>query len=300
MNEQNLDLVRFVSASDYASADAALEAYAESFVRTQLGGVRVLHKNAAAHKIRATALYSLLMFLVISVRMFYHEVPATLWYTILAVLTFTWCTTLRRSGSGAALRKKMAEMPDAEIENVLISECDNMVSRSRVELIEVLMLGAAAVLLLVFFMKPHMIFEKNADGYGVRYYTYSLLPEEHIVVPHTWKGEPVTEIRGHVFCSMNSFSGIRLPRGLREIRGNTFEDCRKLRSIVIPEGVTRIGGHAFRRCRELESVTVPSTLQYVGSSAFRDCSSLKRITLPVFCEVNERAFKDSPTEIIRK
>jgi hypothetical protein len=67
--------------------------------------------------------------------------------------------------------------------------------------------------------------------------------------------------------------------------------------VEIPEGVTRIGGHAFHSCHRLEEAVIPYTVNEIGSSAFRQCERLESIDLPAGCEVNERAFKNSPTQI---
>ena len=63
--------------------------------------------------------------------------------------------------------------------------------------------------------------------------------------------------------------------------------------------MTRIGGHAFYGDSNLSEVqlTSNSKLNEIGSSAFRQCSSLYSITIPRTTYVNERAFKESPTNI---
>lgn len=109
--------------------------------------------------------------------------------------------------------------------------------------------------------------------------------------------EGITAIHAYAFNNCSSLVSITLPSGITEIRANTFENCTSLTSIDIPEGVTRIAAHAFRGCSALAEVDVPSTVTEIGSSAFRDCDSLKEIYLPMNCVVNERAFKDSPTDV---
>ena len=110
----------------------------------------------------------------------------------------------------------------------------------------------------------------------------------------------ITEIHGEVFQNCSSLKNIILPSKITEIRGNTFENCTSLESIEIPYGVTRIGGHAFYGCSSLKSVTLPNSLIEIGSSAFRRCDSLSTISIPRNTIVNERAFKESPTQITRR
>jgi hypothetical protein len=144
-----------------------------------------------------------------------------------------------------------------------------------------------------------MIFEKNdMGGYSVRYYTASLMPEQTVVVPETHNGLPVNEIRGNVFQWLD-FTEITLPSGLTQIRASSFEGCKNLRSIDIPYGVTRIAAHAFCDCASLQYVNVPATVEEIRSSAFRRCYHLFEIKIPARTVVNEKAFKESPTRIIR-
>lgn len=109
----------------------------------------------------------------------------------------------------------------------------------------------------------------------------------------------ITTIHGYAFRNCSYLKTIILPAGITEIRGYCFENCTNLESIQIPEGVTRIGAHAFMGCRALENVTVPSTVREIGSSAFRKCPSLHTIRIPGEATVDERSFKESPTEVIR-
>lgn len=109
----------------------------------------------------------------------------------------------------------------------------------------------------------------------------------------------ITAIHGEVFVNCTLLKDVVLPSKITEIKGNTFENCRSLTSINIPTGVKRIGGHAFYGCTRLASVTVPSTVTEIGSSAFRNCTSLKTIRIPKEAYINEKAFKSSPTQIIK-
>ena len=111
--------------------------------------------------------------------------------------------------------------------------------------------------------------------------------------------DTLTYLGGEAFYDASSLKSIKLSNQLPEIRGNTFENCTSLESIFIPDSVTRIGGHAFYGNSSLKRVylTPNSKLTEIGSSAFRRCDSLRNIGLPGNVSVNERAFKESPTNI---
>ena len=279
-NETNYeDIASFVNPNHFDTPDAALDAYVKYYLQERFKNRILVHKSTARKKIAATIIYALLLFLSISLRMFYHTYRDA-FDTVIILSSIIWLISFCRFKTGKALRNKILTTPDADIDNVLAGECDSMVERKKIIATNVLIVAGTLLVLALVFRKPYMIFEKNDSGYTLRYYTYSLFPERHIVIPDTWKGEPVTEIRGDVFFRMNSISTIDLPKGLKEIRGNTFENCRKLESVHIPKKVKRIGGYAFSGCVSLERVEFPKGLKKIGGYAFSDCLSLRQAELP--------------------
>lgn len=109
----------------------------------------------------------------------------------------------------------------------------------------------------------------------------------------------VTYIGGEVFKNATKLKSAKLSKNISEIRGSSFENCKSLKEIDIPDNVTRIGGHAFYGNTSLKKVNITenSNLKEIGSSAFRLCDSLREITIPRDTYVNERAFKESPTDV---
>jgi len=110
----------------------------------------------------------------------------------------------------------------------------------------------------------------------------------------------VSTIGGNAFEGCTKLRNVSLPSAITEIHGDTFHECKSLEEIDIPEGVTRIGGSAFRDCESLMRAALPSTLHVIGSSAFRNCGNLKSVTIPADCMVDDRAFKESPTKVVRE
>lgn len=129
---------------------------------------------------------------------------------------------------------------------------------------------------------------------GGAFYNASKIKE--IELPDT-----LTFLGGESFYGATSLETIKLSENLTEIRGDTFEYCSSLKSITIPDKVKRIGAHAFYEASSLSEVIISerSNLQEIGSSAFRRCYSLYNISIPSITYVNERAFKESPTNITK-
>ena len=295
-----LSLDQFMSSGIFAykTADDALRAYVKEALKQQNGGKGLVHREAAVKQLLATLAAVAVMFIDIAVMMLYHRnIPVFL--GILAVAGLALWFAHRRVNTSAALVGKMAAMPDADVQAVLAGELDQMVSSRWVTLGKAAMGVIAVVALIVLFAEPHMIFEDNASGCGLRFYTWSFRPVANVVVPDTYEGKPVTAIRGNVFQGLGAIRTVKLPKGITEIRGYTFDGCRNLQSINIPQGVTRIGGHAFYGCSSLKDVKFPSSLEEIGSSAFRRCASLSKVRIPAGCNVNSRAFKESPTRVER-
>lgn len=111
--------------------------------------------------------------------------------------------------------------------------------------------------------------------------------------------DTLTYMGGETFYKAKSLKSVKLSNNLEEIRGDSFEYCTSLESITIPDSVRRIGGHAFYGDSSLHEVKISenSKLNEIGSSAFRLCPELYDITLPKGVDINERAFKESPTDV---
>ena len=72
---------------------------------------------------------------------------------------------------------------------------------------------------------------------------------EHIVIPSTYNGKPVTVI---------------LEKGFTNSSGsNTY-----LKSIVIPSSIVEIGASAFEYCTEIENLVIPASVVTIGNYAF--------------------------------
>ncbi len=266
-------------------------------------------------------IYSIIMFIIISIFMFYHTYGG-LFLLIGIVGTIIFIAVLGSFNIEKYLVKETKKRPDEKISYIVSSVLQGTRGKNVLDvfvpiLLVLLVIGAVLYL----YSEPHMIFEKQSEGYAVRYYTYGIFKNnKKIVVPKKHNGKNVIgirgdtfknvytvqevvlpptikEIRGGAFQNCNNLETINLPEGIDEIHGSTFEGCRSLKSIAIPKGVTRIGGSAFRDCYNLTEVTIPVSVGEIGSSAFRN-TGISKVCISNSTYVNERAFKETYADIV--
>ena len=258
--------------------------------------------DTAKRKLIASLVFAVVLGAEAAWLMLYHSVspdgsagPVVL----IAIEAILFVVFFARQNLGRSLVRQIIRRPDDNLDNILISQVSGARNGLITRLLMLLPIAAVICVICLVAQKPHMIFEKNdLGGYSVRYYTWSLKQEVDVIIPETYKGLPVNEIRGNVFQNLD-FSHITLPSGLTQIRASTFENCRWLEEIVIPEGVTRIASHAFCDCHRLKSAVIPSTVTEIGSSAFRRCYYLDEVAVPAGASINEKAFKESGTRVNR-
>ncbi len=149
---------------------------------------------------------------------------------------------------------------------------------------------------------PHtsgLEFAVYEDGYKVTGYTGT---DTDIVIPKTYKGKQVLQLKSSLFYNNATITSVSLPDGLvsigggafmgctgltgefvlpssvREIGGSTFYNCSGITSVTIPDGVTSISAAMFNGCTMLETLSIPSTVAYVGLNAFANCDNLQYTT----------------------
>lgn len=273
-----------------------------------------------AKKFIATLIYVAICFIVISLYVFYHTYLA-LDILIILVSTLFYILLTSKYTFSKYIQTEVRKRPDTKISYIVSSSVSQAVPVNilhillRLSLIGVLIVGCYFL-----YKEPHYIYEKQENGYALRYYTYGLFKQEsEIVIPEEYNNMPVfgirgdtfknvrsiktvtlpntiTEIRGGAFQGCSNLVSINLPPKITEIHGSTFEDCYSLEEIEIPEGVTRIGGSAFRNCSNLRSASIPQSVKEIGSSAFRN-TSLRSVCISSGASVNERAFKGTYVSI---
>ncbi len=101
----------------------------------------------------------------------------------------------------------------------------------------------------------------------------------HLVIPATIEGYPVTKIGDQAFWG-----------------------CESLVSVTLPEGVTYIGDCAFINCYGLTEISIPSTVTEIHPWAFKDCLGLMAINVAeentIFCSVDGVLYTESMNTLL--
>lgn len=125
-----------------------------------------------------------------------------------------------------------------------------------------------------------LIYELEGDTYTVT----GIGDETIVVIPETYRGIPVTAIRGHhgtgAFARKNIIS-VTIPDSITEIGQNTFNNCSMLKEVLISENssLSFIGNNAFSGNSSLKSIYIPKGVAHIGDSAFNNCGALDNITV---------------------
>ena len=271
-------------------------------------------------KMIMTIIYVVITFIITTLYVAYHTyvvLDISIWLVATGVFIYmTYKYNIRKY-----IEKEVKKRPDEKISYIISSVLSSATPGGYFTIfIQIGLITALLVGIFFLYKEPHMIFERQANGYHVRYYTIGIVKnEKKITIPKKYKNKPVVGIRGDVFKNVRTveiinlpstieeirggafqncvnLKSINLPMGIDEIHGSTFEGCRSLESIMIPEGVMRIGGSAFRDCYSLKEATIPRTVAEIGSSAFRN-TGLSEVCISRSTDVNERAFKGTSTKI---
>lgn len=133
-------------------------------------------------------------------------------------------------------------------------------------------------------------YELNAEGTGYIIKTF-VNPnyEGDVVLPSSFNGLPVTELRESLFYNCPNLGTVTIPNSVTTIGGNCFEgskvkkvifgsgadipsyccyNCSQLTEIVLPEGITKINYNAFYRTGLSGLLYLPDSVESVNSDAF--------------------------------
>jgi len=140
--------------------------------------------------------------------------------------------------------------------------------------------------------------QNNEGGYTV---TAGSCRSDHVVIPYSYNGKPVTSIGKGAFKDLTvgsvaySMKSVVIPDSVTSIGDEAFYHCYHLTKVVFGEGscLKTIGNSAFAECIELSEITFPLSLVKIGDDAFYRCIVLKSLDLKnnaQLTEIGESAF----------
>lgn len=113
----------------------------------------------------------------------------------------------------------------------------------------------------------------------------------NIIIPDTYDGKPVTEIKQDAFSDNLKIQTIILPKTLKRIQKRAFCGCKYLKEIEIPNSVIHIDEDVFFYCISLEKITLSNNLKSIPYRTFSHCFKLQDFILPDSIEtIVEHAF----------
>lgn len=176
------------------------------------------------------------------------------------------------------LKKEVKSRPDEKISNIVMSIKTSMIYDNYKALRLILCL-VAMIIPLIIFKDPRIMYEKQGDGYAVRFYTFGLTNFKTATIPNIYNNKNVISLRGNTFSNMPFLEKVTLPDSIVEIRGQAFKNDSKLVSVNIPKNLEYLGGGSFYGCKSIKKVNLPDTLTYMGGETFYEASSLTNIKL---------------------
>lgn len=116
---------------------------------------------------------------------------------------------------------------------------------------------------------------------------------EHITIPSSYNGKPVTAIGNSAFDineNKRVIKSVVIPNTIKTIGKYAFLGC-ELTSIIIPKNVTYLGGGAFSFC-ELTTIDIPGSIEILRNMTFMYCRSLTTVNIGEGVRViEEQAFQ---------
>ena len=220
-------------------------------------------------------IFSILVFIYISM-IFFHFPLLT--YIIGIIILILFFAISRKFNLVKMIAKEIKARPTEKMDNIIINIV-NSLTEDNLLTFKICSFLVAVFLPLMIFMTPKIFYEKQGDGYAVRFYAYGLLNYKSATIPEEYKGKKVIALRGNTFSNMYFLEKVTLPDTIKEIRGQTFKYDWKLTEVNMPKNLEYLGGGAFYNCISLKKISLPDTLTYMGGETFYNATSLEYVKL---------------------
>lgn len=220
-------------------------------------------------------IFSILVFVFITLIFFHFPIYT---YIIGIVILFIFYRLVRKYNLIKYLQKQLKSRPSEKISNIIMNVKTTFV-KDNSKTTFIICLLVAAILPLIIFSSPRILYEKVDGGYAVRYYIFGVTNFRKVTIPETYKNEKIVSLRGNTFSNMPLLESVSLPDTITEIRGQAFKNCKRLTNVNIPKNLEYLGGGAFYNAKSLKSIVLPNTLTYLGGESFYGAKSLEYVKL---------------------
>ena len=220
-------------------------------------------------------IFSILVFIYISM-IFFHFPLLT--YIMGIIILIVFFVISRKFNLVKMIAKEIKARPTEKMDNIIINIVNNL-TEDNLLIFKICSFLVAVFLPLMIFMTPKIFYEKQDDGYAVRFYAYGLLNYKSATIPEEYRGKKVIALRGNTFSNMYFLEKVTLPDTIKEIRGQTFKYDWKLTEVNMPKSLEYLGGGAFYNCISLKKISLPDTLTYMGGETFYNATSLEYVKL---------------------
>lgn len=220
-------------------------------------------------------IFSILVFVYISM-IFFHFPLLT--YILGIIILIVFFVISRKFNLVKMIAKEIKARPTEKMDNIIINIVNSLTDDNLLTF-KICSFLVAVFLPLMIFMTPKIFYEKQGDGYAVRFYAYGLLNYKSATIPEEYKGKKVIALRGNTFSNMYFLEKVTLPDTIKEIRGQTFKYDWKLTEVNMPKNLEYLGGGAFYNCISLKKISLPDTLTYMGGETFYNATSLEYVKL---------------------
>jgi len=221
-------------------------------------------------------IFSILLFVFVSLIFFHFPIYT---YVIGMIILIIFFFATRKFSLLKFLAKEVKSRPTEKISNIVMNVSNTLVpnTSNRLKIIGVLI---AVLLPMIIFESPRIMYEKQDDGYAVRFYTIGVRNFRTATIPESHNGEKVVELRGNCFSNIPFLQSVTLPDTLVSIRGQAFKNDINLESVNMPKDLEYLGGSAFYNCKKIKNIEFSDKLTEIKGNTFEGCTSLRSVKIP--------------------
>ena len=123
-------------------------------------------------------------------------------------------------------------------------------------------------------------YKLNKDGKSYSVIGIGDFTADHLVIPDTYEGKPVTTIGQSAFSKCEFIKSVTIPDSITGMGMWAFSSCYALETVIIGNGLTMIPTYAFSRCKSLVNLSIGNNVWSIGQVAFELCTSLVNLHIP--------------------